>query len=159
MGGASLCTDSESLKGTKKKWTPLEDEALVSCMVDLFNTGTHNGESGFKSGYLGELEQLLKQKIPSSGIKARPHIESRLKTLKKEWGIVFDMVYGPHSSKFRWDCKRNMVIAKSVDWDAYLTASLSNRQNHVPFYFFSLLFLIVSAFFYFQTDPQRCHSF
>lgn len=131
MVGTSTCTDSEASKGAKKKWTSLEDEALVSCMVDLFKTGTDNREWGFKSGYLGELEKLLKQKMPNSGIKARPHIESRLKTLRKDWGIVFDMVYGPHSSKFRWDYKRNMVIARSVDWDAYLMASASIIHDHI----------------------------
>ncbi|OWM84084.1 hypothetical protein CDL15_Pgr009331 [Punica granatum] len=109
MVGTSTHDDLEASKGAKKKWTPLEDEALVSCMVDLFNSGTHNGESGFKSGYLRELEKLLKRKMPNAGIKARPHIESRLKTLKKEWGIVFDIVYGPHSSGFRWDYKRHMT--------------------------------------------------
>ncbi|MFQ6629789.1 hypothetical protein Gotur_007679, partial [Gossypium turneri] len=37
---------SQSSRGTKRKWVPEEDAALVSCMVDLHNVGTFNADTG-----------------------------------------------------------------------------------------------------------------
>ncbi|PKI68877.1 hypothetical protein CRG98_010732 [Punica granatum] len=89
-----------------------EDAALISCMIDLRNMGSHNVDTGFKSGYLPELEKMLFEKLSNSGIKARPHIKSRLKTLKREWAIVYDMML--NTSGFRWDSTRKMVTAKTM---------------------------------------------
>ena len=47
------------MSGTKRKWVPDEDVALVACMVDLHNVGTFNANTGFKAGYLGELQRML----------------------------------------------------------------------------------------------------
>ncbi|MFQ6658338.1 hypothetical protein Gotur_027649 [Gossypium turneri] len=37
---------SQASRGTKRKWVPEEDAALVSCMVDLHNVGTFNANTG-----------------------------------------------------------------------------------------------------------------
>ncbi|XP_040957854.1 uncharacterized protein [Gossypium hirsutum] len=42
----------QSSRGTKRKWVPEEDAALVSCMVDLHNIGTFNADTGFKAAVL-----------------------------------------------------------------------------------------------------------
>ncbi|KAH1097623.1 hypothetical protein J1N35_014544 [Gossypium stocksii] len=39
---------SQSSRGTKRKWVPEEDAALVSCMVDLHNVGTFNADRDLK---------------------------------------------------------------------------------------------------------------
>ncbi|OWM83912.1 hypothetical protein CDL15_Pgr004343 [Punica granatum] len=88
MEGSSASVTSQVSKSGKNKWTLAEDATLISCMVDLRNMGTHNADTGFKPGYLLELEKMLLEKLPNCSIKARPHIESRLKTLKKEWAIT-----------------------------------------------------------------------
>ncbi|MBA0876947.1 hypothetical protein Goshw_002054 [Gossypium schwendimanii] len=31
---------------------------LVACMVDLYNVGTYNADTGFKADYLNELERI-----------------------------------------------------------------------------------------------------
>ncbi|OWM74763.1 hypothetical protein CDL15_Pgr004530 [Punica granatum] len=97
-------------KSSKRKWTMAEDAALISCMIDLRNMGSHNADAGFKSGYLPELEKMLFEKLLNSGIKAMPHIESRLKTLKREWAIVYDMML--NTSGFGWNSTRKMVTAE-----------------------------------------------
>ncbi|XVF56131.1 hypothetical protein PTKIN_Ptkin06aG0092400 [Pterospermum kingtungense] len=53
-------------------------------MVDLRNIGSYiyNADTGFKAGYLLELERMLAKKLPNANIKGKPHIESRIKTLK-----------------------------------------------------------------------------
>ncbi|KAI4325768.1 hypothetical protein MLD38_031136 [Melastoma candidum] len=45
-----------SYRASKRKWTQVEDSALISCMVDLYNLGTYRTNTGFRSGYLFELE-------------------------------------------------------------------------------------------------------
>ena len=114
---------SRAPKSAHRKWTVSEDEFLVGCMVELYNVGTYNADTGFRSGYLNELERLLWTKIPNNGIKAKPHIESRIRTLKKDWSIVYDMVYGRNTSGFGWDPVRKMVMAEKEAWDAYIAVS------------------------------------
>ncbi|KAI7989332.1 hypothetical protein LOK49_LG13G01002 [Camellia lanceoleosa] len=72
-------------------WTDEEDRELVYALFDMVNTGNHKADNDFKSGFLGVLEGVLHEKLPGCGIKAKPHIESRVKTLKRDTGTVFDM--------------------------------------------------------------------
>ncbi|KAK1394572.1 hypothetical protein POM88_013628 [Heracleum sosnowskyi] len=78
----------------KRKWTELEDEKLIESLLELVNNGTYKADNGFKSGYLGFLESCMNVKLPSSGLKRKPHIDSRLKTLKKDFTTVYDLRYG-----------------------------------------------------------------
>ncbi|MFQ6654268.1 hypothetical protein Gotur_025330 [Gossypium turneri] len=48
-GFSQSSVSSQDSRGTKRKWVPEEDVALVACMVDLHNVGTFNTETGFKS--------------------------------------------------------------------------------------------------------------
>ncbi|MFQ6654853.1 hypothetical protein Gotur_025660 [Gossypium turneri] len=75
---------SQASRGTKRKWVPKEDAALVSCMVDLHNGGTFNADTRFKAGYLNELERMLQKVLPNAMLKAKPNIESRIRLLKRE---------------------------------------------------------------------------
>ncbi|MBA0632711.1 hypothetical protein Godav_001402, partial [Gossypium davidsonii] len=34
---------------------------------------------------------MLEQVLPHSMLKAKPNLESRIKTLKRDWAIVYDM--------------------------------------------------------------------
>ena len=65
------------MSGTKRKWVPDEDVALVACMVDLHNIGTFNANTGFKAGYLEELQRMLEKILPHANMKAKPNLESR----------------------------------------------------------------------------------
>lgn len=46
---------------------------------------------------------MLKDKYPWCDSKAKPYIDLRLKTLKKEWGVGYDMIYGHNSIVFGWN--------------------------------------------------------
>ncbi|PPD83635.1 hypothetical protein GOBAR_DD19425 [Gossypium barbadense] len=111
---------SQSSRGTKRKWVLEEDAALVSCMVDLHNIGTFNADTGFKAGYLNELEKMLENVLPNAMLKARPNIESRIRLLKRDWSIVYDMLNGQNNSGFGWDDHRQIVVAEDAVWDSYL---------------------------------------
>ena len=66
-------------------WTSEEDIKLVESLLDLYHDGKFYVDDYFKSGYLRALQTTLKTKLPECGIKAKPHIESRIKTLKMQF--------------------------------------------------------------------------
>ncbi|MBA0724703.1 hypothetical protein Golax_021375 [Gossypium laxum] len=51
-------------------------------MVDLYNVGTYNADTGFKTGYLNELERMLEKVLPHAMLKAKLNLESMIRTLK-----------------------------------------------------------------------------
>ena len=111
---------SQVSRGSKRKWIPEEDAALVSCMVDLHNVGTFNADTGFKASYLNELERMLQKVLPNAMLKAKPNIESRIRLLKREWSIVYDMLNGQNNSGFGWDEHRQLVVAEDAVWESYV---------------------------------------
>ncbi|MFQ6656771.1 hypothetical protein Gotur_026730, partial [Gossypium turneri] len=80
-------------------------------MVDLHNVGTFNVDTGFKTGYLNELGKMLENFLPNAMLKAKPNLESRIRTLKRDWSIVYNMLSGKNNSGFGWDEHRQLVVA------------------------------------------------
>ncbi|KAL8094776.1 hypothetical protein AgCh_036334 [Apium graveolens] len=74
----------------KRKWTEYEDEKLVEALMELLNAGNFKADNGFKPGSLTFLENSLQTKLPTAGIQGKPHIESGMKTLKKDLIVVYD---------------------------------------------------------------------
>ncbi|PPD99794.1 hypothetical protein GOBAR_DD03200 [Gossypium barbadense] len=111
---------SQASRGSKRKWVPEEDAALVSCMVDLHNVGTFNADTEFKASYLNELEKMLEKALPRAMLKAKPNIESRIRCLKREWSVVYDMLNGQNNSGFGWDEHRQLVVAEDAVWESYV---------------------------------------
>ena len=62
----------------------------------------------------------------SSGLKAKHHIESRVKSLKGYWLIIYDMIYGSKTSGFGWDDQKNMVTTEPKVWASYLEVKVQN---------------------------------
>ncbi|XP_017628890.1 uncharacterized protein LOC108471848 [Gossypium arboreum] len=121
---------SQNSRGTKRKWVPEEDVVLVACMVDLHNAGTFNTDTGFKAGYLNELEKMLEKVLPNAMLKAKPNLESRIRTLKREWSIVYDMLSGKNNSGFGWDEHRQHVVAE----DTSHKEAAQFRHRSCPYY-------------------------
>ncbi|MBA0767222.1 hypothetical protein Gotri_016139 [Gossypium trilobum] len=46
-------------------------------MVDLYNVGTYNTNTGFKAGYLNELERMLEKVLPHVMLKAKPNLSHK----------------------------------------------------------------------------------
>ncbi|MBA0628583.1 hypothetical protein Godav_023293, partial [Gossypium davidsonii] len=55
-----------------------EDAALVSCIVELYNIGTYNRDTRFKTGYLNELERMLEKVLPHATLKAKPNLSHKV---------------------------------------------------------------------------------
>ena len=121
MYGRKKCQDGHLLQqlilnqqDSFRKWMYEEDLILVSCMVDLHNIGNYNTDTCFKIGYLLELEKMMARKIPNCKLEGKPHIKSRIQTLKKNWSIIFDMIQGCGNSGFGWDSTRNMITTEEA---------------------------------------------
>ncbi|KAM5548341.1 hypothetical protein ABKV19_002341 [Rosa sericea] len=99
-------------------WTPIEDVALVEALTELCVSGVWKVDNGFKVGYLGQLEKIIEQKLPNCGLKANPHIESRVKTLKKQTLAISDMI--ANSSGFSWDHENKMVVCEKQVYDDWV---------------------------------------
>lgn len=74
----------------------------------------------------------------------KPHIESRIRTMKKDWQAVYDML---HSSGFGCDEENNCATTDAPGvWDSYILVSfyviivfniLANSYISVSFYILS----------------------
>ena len=74
----------------------------------------------FIPGYLKILEGKISTKLPNAGLRAKPHIESRLRTLKREFQVIHEMLTGPNTSGFGWDTMRKCVTVENDVWEAYV---------------------------------------
>ncbi|MBA0741405.1 hypothetical protein Gogos_014561, partial [Gossypium gossypioides] len=124
---------SKILEKEKRKWVLEEDATLVSCMVDMYNVETYNADTGFKVDYLNELERMLEKVLPYAMLKFKPNLELRIKTLERDWVIVYDMLNGKDNSGFGWDEHRQMVadIVEEIDVeDVATTNNLEEGNNY-----------------------------
>ncbi|MBA0607110.1 hypothetical protein Godav_019464 [Gossypium davidsonii] len=53
-------------------------------------------------------------------LKAKPNLESRIRTLKRDWAIVYDMLSRKDNSDFGWDEHKQLVVAEDVVWNSYI---------------------------------------
>ncbi|MBA0626099.1 hypothetical protein Godav_003826 [Gossypium davidsonii] len=49
---------------------------------------------------------MLEKVLPHAMLKAKPNLESRIRTLKRDLAIVYDMLSGKDNSNFGWDKHR-----------------------------------------------------
>ncbi|KAL4627004.1 hypothetical protein ACB092_05G136200 [Castanea dentata] len=110
----------DSQNPSKRKWTHAKNIELVEALVEYHHEKEGNPENKFKPEYLKILEGKISTKLPNTGLRAKPHIKSRLRTLKKEFQIIHEMLTGPNTSGFGWDTVRKCITAENDVWDAYV---------------------------------------
>ncbi|XP_052489724.1 uncharacterized protein At2g29880-like [Gossypium raimondii] len=80
---------------------------------------------------------MLEKALPNAMLKARPNIESRIRLLKRDWSIVYDMFNDQNNSGFGWDEHRQLVVAEDAVWDSYLNSHKEAgqfRHRSFPYY-------------------------
>ncbi|CAL8164155.1 unnamed protein product [Prunus armeniaca] len=105
-------------KGTRRSWSKFEEDAFFTVLDEFVAVG-HRCETGsFKSGIMVQMEKALNIKCLNSGLKACPHIESKLKKWKKQYSIVYDMI---NTNGFAWnDIKKCVEVDSNDTWETYV---------------------------------------
>ncbi|KAK4558151.1 hypothetical protein RGQ29_007779 [Quercus rubra] len=127
----------DSQDPSKQKWTPTEDIKLVEALVEYHHEKEGNPKNKFKPKYLKILEGKISTKLPNAGLRAKLHIESRLRTLKREFQVIHEMLTGPNTSGFGWDIMRKCVTVENDEWDAYVQSHkrvTTCRKKSFPHY-------------------------
>lgn len=115
----------------KRKWTADEDEELVKALCEVSADPRYKVEGGgFKNCYSQGIESILAQKLPGRGIKASPHVDSRLKVLKRKYYSIKDMLASPG---FSWDGARKMIQCEKQRYDGYCRVRYSDYLALVYF--------------------------
>ncbi|MBA0686163.1 hypothetical protein Goari_013778, partial [Gossypium aridum] len=63
--------------------------------------------------------------------------ESRIKTWKNDWAIVYDILKGKDNSSFGWDEHKQMVVTEDAVWNSYISSYKEADQfkhNSFPYY-------------------------
>lgn len=108
-----------------RKWKERENTKLVEALLHMVNKGAYKAEKGFKPGWSRSIEKILSKECPTSGLKAKPHIESRYKVLGRDFAVVHDMLAGTATSGFGIHPETGVLTASDDMWDAYLAVSTS----------------------------------
>lgn len=102
----------------RRTWTSFEEEALLNVLDGIVAGGQRCDTGSFKSGTLREIEKALNLLCPNSNLKAYPHIDSKLKKLKKDYSIIYDMT---NKSGFAWnDVKKCIEVDSNEVWEMYV---------------------------------------
>ncbi|CAN6219745.1 unnamed protein product [Urochloa humidicola] len=119
----------------KRKWTAEEDEELVQALCEVSADPRYKVEGGgFKNCYSQGIQSILAQKLPGRGIKASPHVDSRLKVLKRKYYSIKDMLASPG---FSWDDARKMIQCEKQRYDEYCRDHPRAKGMYgVPFIYF-----------------------
>ncbi|MBA0549946.1 hypothetical protein Golob_020938 [Gossypium lobatum] len=72
---------------------------------------------------------MLENILPHAMLKAKPNLELRIRTLKMDWTIIYDMLSGKENSSFGWDEHRQMVAVEDDDFPWMRWMSLLHNRN------------------------------
>ncbi|MBA0817928.1 hypothetical protein Gohar_022427 [Gossypium harknessii] len=83
---------------------------------------------------------MLEKVLPHAMLKAKPNFESRIRKLKRDWAIVYDMLSGKYNGSFGWDEYRQMVVAEDAVWNSYIRShKVAGQFRHRSFPYYDQL--------------------
>ncbi|MBA0877694.1 hypothetical protein Goshw_019808 [Gossypium schwendimanii] len=73
-------------------------------------------------------------------LKAKPNLESRFRTMKRDWAIVYDMLSGKDNSDFGWHEYMQLVVVLNAVWNLYISSHKKVGQfRHRSFLYYDQL--------------------
>ena len=106
----------------KRFWTPHEDDVLIQALHELASDPKWKGEGGFKNGYMNRLEEMIHSKLPQCGLRAEPHIESRLKHWSEKYSALAEML---GMSGFGWDDEKKLLQVEKSVYDEWVKVTFN----------------------------------
>ncbi|XP_057773941.1 uncharacterized protein LOC130993179 [Salvia miltiorrhiza] len=76
---------------TRRSWSVREEEVLLAALKELVVQGWKS-DNGFKAGYLGKLQEAVKNAFPGTDLRGTPHIHSKIQTWKKNYASLSYML-------------------------------------------------------------------
>ncbi|KAG6414251.1 hypothetical protein SASPL_126969 [Salvia splendens] len=76
---------------TRQCWADREERYLLATLKELVSHGWKS-DNGFRGGYLFKLEEAMRREFPTCGLRANPHIQSKIHTWKKNYGAVAQLL-------------------------------------------------------------------
>ncbi|MBA0756634.1 hypothetical protein Gogos_021668 [Gossypium gossypioides] len=123
----------QNSRGTKRKWVPEEDVALVACIVDLYNVGTYNADTRFKTGYLNELERMLEKVLPHAILKAKLNLSQKASGQFRYHSFLYydklTSIYAKDRAT-RKDAQTAADIVEEIDAEDVATANNLEKGNN-----------------------------
>uniref|UniRef100_A0A803M834 Myb/SANT-like domain-containing protein n=1 Tax=Chenopodium quinoa TaxID=63459 RepID=A0A803M834_CHEQI len=90
----------------KRYWTYEEDVVLIRYLHELSSDPKWRCENGFKNGYMNKLEKIINGVLPNCGLRAVPHIKSRIKHWSEKYSAFAEML---STSGIGWDAKKKLL--------------------------------------------------
>ncbi|KAL1564376.1 hypothetical protein AAHA92_06727 [Salvia divinorum] len=92
-GGMNGSRANKFRKGdlSRRLWTVREEEILIGSLLELV-AGGWKSDNGFRSGYLGRIEDNIRKEFPKTDIKGTPHVVSKITAWKKSYGSLREIL-------------------------------------------------------------------
>ncbi|KAK5812650.1 hypothetical protein PVK06_028087 [Gossypium arboreum] len=96
---------------------------------------------------------MLEKVLPHAMLKAKPNLESRIRALKRDWSIVYDMLSGKNNSGFGWDEHRQLIVAEDAVWNSYINVRIISSLYYLIL--IKLISNINSSFLYSHKEAAQ----
>uniref|UniRef100_A0A803LNT3 Myb/SANT-like domain-containing protein n=2 Tax=Chenopodium quinoa TaxID=63459 RepID=A0A803LNT3_CHEQI len=117
----------------RRDWTYEEDAVLIRYLHELSCDPKWKCKNGFKNGYMNRLEEMINSVLPNCGLKAVPHIKSRIKHWSEKYSAL-------STSGFGWDAEKNMLQVDKAMFDEWVkTHKKAKGLFGVPFIHYETL--------------------
>ncbi|KAK2646284.1 hypothetical protein Ddye_021479 [Dipteronia dyeriana] len=84
--------NEQERRGNKRVWVKEEEEASLGIMDEIEAYGGCVDCGSFKVRTPKHIELRLATILPNCSLRATPKIDSKLKTWKKQYGVIYDMI-------------------------------------------------------------------
>ncbi|KAL2944231.1 50S ribosomal protein L5 [Bienertia sinuspersici] len=102
--------DARGRGKNKRLWSSQEENALVEILLEMQNSN-RKYDTGYKTSYQSHIEKKMLEKFPYCGLKGKPHIESKIKILKRQLGYILE-IQEQAVSGFGWDDELKMITGE-----------------------------------------------